>query len=317
MVEIRHRQTSAVLLSIDAVHLQGATLAGADLRGAALAAKDLRQANFHQARLDGADLRRADLRGAWLGDTTLSGADLRWARLQGAWLKRADLSHADLRKANLQGAHLLGTSLLGADLRETNLSDIHPYHFRSLQALDLRGANLRDADIDRLLIVAGQAFPGSVLYDPDTRWPNGLHPEHYDPRGGEDPRRGVGAEVLFADSDPERIKAAASRLERDGFRAGWVTNGLEALASVRRQPPAVLVARAMLQFVDGFELIDQLRRLYPDHQVPVILLLAPSPVAGDTYGPPDPPVVKHIIDTESAVALAEQIKDAIYQILGR
>ena len=70
-MEIKHKITNEVLLTI-----KGDSLQGADLRGA-----DLRWAN-----LQGADLKGANLR--W--------ADLRWADLKGADLQEADLRWADL-----------------------------------------------------------------------------------------------------------------------------------------------------------------------------------------------------------------------------
>ena len=57
------------------------------------------------------------LRGADLREADLSGADLSWADLRGANLSWADLSGADLRGANLRGADLRGADLRGADLR--------------------------------------------------------------------------------------------------------------------------------------------------------------------------------------------------------
>ena len=75
-MEIKHKLTNEVLLTIE-----GASLQGADLRGA----------NLQRADLRGANLQRADLRGA----------DLRGANLRGADLQRADLRGADLRGANL------------------------------------------------------------------------------------------------------------------------------------------------------------------------------------------------------------------------
>ena len=85
-MEIKHKITNKVLLTIEGDSLQDADLRGANLRWANLKDADLRRA----------DLRRADLRGANLKD-----ADLRWADLQDANLKDADLRWADLRRANL------------------------------------------------------------------------------------------------------------------------------------------------------------------------------------------------------------------------
>ena len=68
-MEIKHKLTSEVLLTIEGDSLQEVNLRGADLRGA-----DLRSA----------DLRWADLRSADLQEVNLRGANLRWADLRGA-----------------------------------------------------------------------------------------------------------------------------------------------------------------------------------------------------------------------------------------
>ncbi len=81
MIEIKHRFTGAVLLTVEANILAGADLAGADLAGA--------------------DLRGADLTGAYLADAGLPGAGLTCADLT-----CADLTCADLRGANLRDAVL-------------------------------------------------------------------------------------------------------------------------------------------------------------------------------------------------------------------
>ena len=95
-MEIKHKLTNEVLLTIEGDRLQYANLLGADLQGADLL---------------GANLRGADLRGA----------DLQGADLQGADLLGADLQYANLLGADLQGANLLGANLRGADLRGADL----------------------------------------------------------------------------------------------------------------------------------------------------------------------------------------------------
>jgi hypothetical protein len=81
MIEIKHKDTGAVLHTVEADTLSGADLSGADLRWA-----DLIGANLSWANLHGADLRRADLRGA-----DLSGADLSGAIFAPGWvLARAE-----------------------------------------------------------------------------------------------------------------------------------------------------------------------------------------------------------------------------------
>ena len=75
-MEIKHKLTNEVLLTIEGGSLQWA---------------DLREANLQRANLQRANLQRADLRGA-------------------------NLKYADLRGASLQGADLRGANILGADL---------------------------------------------------------------------------------------------------------------------------------------------------------------------------------------------------------
>ena len=70
-MEIKHKLTNEVLLTIEGASLQGADLQRADLRGANLRWADLREANLQRA-----DLREANLRGANLQGADLQGADL-------------------------------------------------------------------------------------------------------------------------------------------------------------------------------------------------------------------------------------------------
>ena len=65
-MEIKHKLTNEVLLTIEGGSLQWANLRWADLQGA-----DLREANLQRANLLGANLQGADLRGA-----NILGADL-------------------------------------------------------------------------------------------------------------------------------------------------------------------------------------------------------------------------------------------------
>ena len=95
-MEIKHKLTNEVLLTIEGGSLQYADLQYTDLRWADLQGADLREANLQRADLLGASLQGADLRGA-----NLKYADLRGASLQGA----------DLRGANLRGANILGADL--------------------------------------------------------------------------------------------------------------------------------------------------------------------------------------------------------------
>ena len=73
-MEIKHKLTNEVLLTIEGGSLQYANLQYANLLGA----------NLQDANLQFADLQDADLRGASLQGANLRGANLRGASLQGA-----------------------------------------------------------------------------------------------------------------------------------------------------------------------------------------------------------------------------------------
>ena len=77
-MEIKHKITNEVLLTIEGDSLQGADLQGANLRGADLQGADLQGANLRGADLRGADLQGADLRGADLPTDVIRLDGMRW-----------------------------------------------------------------------------------------------------------------------------------------------------------------------------------------------------------------------------------------------
>ena len=85
-MEIKHKLTNEVLLTIVGDNLRWANLQEANLQGANLQEANLRWANLQEANLQGANLQEANLR---------------WANLQ-----EANLQEANLRGANLQYANL-------------------------------------------------------------------------------------------------------------------------------------------------------------------------------------------------------------------
>lgn len=92
-IEIKHRDTGAILRTVDAdtlygadlswANLGGADLSGADLRGAYLRGVYLIGANLTRANLTGANLTRANLRGATIDTDKLDRLLARATRLDG------------------------------------------------------------------------------------------------------------------------------------------------------------------------------------------------------------------------------------------
>lgn len=100
---------------LENLHLEGADLFRAQLKGAYLIEARLEGVNLSDAQLQGADLRNARLEGSSLSDAQLQGARLGGARLGGA-----DLSGAQLKGADLSGAQLAGADLTTASFDKTS-----------------------------------------------------------------------------------------------------------------------------------------------------------------------------------------------------
>ena len=77
-MEIKHKITGEVLLTIEGDTLRGADLRGANLREANLREANLRWADLREANLRGANLRWADLRGADLPTDVIRIDGMRW-----------------------------------------------------------------------------------------------------------------------------------------------------------------------------------------------------------------------------------------------
>ncbi len=156
---------------LQGAHLERADLQGANLSGANMQSARLSKANLEGAELGGANLRGAGLRGANLQHTDLSranlqGAALRYANLQDARLSYANLQRADLREANVQGVNLRLTNLQGADLSEANLQGA-VLQEASLQGADLSGADVRATDFN-MAAVDGETIIWRDHIDKDT-----------------------------------------------------------------------------------------------------------------------------------------------------
>ncbi len=97
----------------DRTRLEGADLAGNNLRHMRASRAFLVNANLRGADLQGAVLSSSNMAGSDLTDASLKGASLAEARLAGATLRGATLDSSDVRDADLQGVNFEGASLSG------------------------------------------------------------------------------------------------------------------------------------------------------------------------------------------------------------
>lgn len=89
MIEIRDKESQAVICRLEVAQLQGINLRTRRIRYADLTGANLHLANMHRADLWGSDFRGADLRLADLSCANLGNADLSTARLAGVNLDGA------------------------------------------------------------------------------------------------------------------------------------------------------------------------------------------------------------------------------------
>jgi two-component system, OmpR family, KDP operon response regulator KdpE len=75
--------------------------------------------------------------------------------------------------------------------------------------------------------------------------------------------------ILIVDDEPRILDSVRMNLELDGYQVFEATNGLEALAEVRRRLPDLVVMDVMMPELDGFETLRELRKF---SSVPVVLL---------------------------------------------
>lgn len=128
------------------VQLEAAVKRGADLRKANLGNAYLWGAKLQNAQLRGANAQNATLTDAHLKDADLCLADLQNAGLWGADLENTKLEYAKLQKARLQTAKLKGD----VDLRNANLTDAELWHVEISPQAKLDGVTWWEGEDKRL-----------------------------------------------------------------------------------------------------------------------------------------------------------------------
>jgi len=80
--------------------------------------------------------------------------------------------------------------------------------------------------------------------------------------------------VLVVDDDPDILDAICDILEGEGYRVARARHGLEALAAVDREPPAVILLDLMMPVMDGLAFAHALRARERDGGVPIVVISA-------------------------------------------
>ncbi len=89
------------------------------------------------------------------------------------------------------------------------------------------------------------------------------------------------ARVLIADDSRVNQKVASSFLEKLGYRAEVVSDGLEVLRALELKPYDIVFLDVQMPEMDGYEAARQLRRRWPDDQRPRIIAMTGNAMQGD------------------------------------
>jgi CheY-like chemotaxis protein len=87
--------------------------------------------------------------------------------------------------------------------------------------------------------------------------------------------------ILLAEDNIVNQKVALMMLERLGYRADVVANGLEVLEAVKRQPYDVVLMDVQMPEMDGLEATSQLLEKCPDHSRPRVIGMTAHAMVGD------------------------------------
>ena len=82
----------------------------------------------------------------------------------------------------------------------------------------------------------------------------------------------VSKHLLIIDDDPDIRQVLQDRLESLGYTVETAGNALEALLAMEKMLPTGILLDFMLPAIDGLEVLQEVRRLYP--MLPVVIITA-------------------------------------------
>lgn len=82
------------------------------------------------------------------------------------------------------------------------------------------------------------------------------------------------ATILIVDDDITNQEALHDLLASDGYRMRFASNGIEALAQVRAEPPDLVLLDVMMPGMDGFDVCRRLRLQAETAEIPILIVTA-------------------------------------------
>jgi CheY-like chemotaxis protein len=80
--------------------------------------------------------------------------------------------------------------------------------------------------------------------------------------------------VLVVDDEPQVAWVLRFSLEHEGFRTYTASNGIEALEELRKHSPRVMVLDLMMPEMDGWTVMERIRKLPLDERPRIVIVSA-------------------------------------------
>ena len=85
--------------------------------------------------------------------------------------------------------------------------------------------------------------------------------------------------IVVIEDDQPILDLMGILLKKLGYEPVLIANGLDALTSVRADPPALILLDIMMSPLSGWEFLERLRTEYNLREIPVILFTASATVS--------------------------------------
>jgi DNA-binding response OmpR family regulator len=87
-------------------------------------------------------------------------------------------------------------------------------------------------------------------------------------------RDSLATSVLLVDDEPQVVWVLQFSLEAEGYRTFTACNGVEALSQIDLNHPALMVLDIMMPTLDGWAVLQELRKLPPQERPRVVIVSA-------------------------------------------
>ena len=81
-------------------------------------------------------------------------------------------------------------------------------------------------------------------------------------------------QMLLVDDDRRILKSLRTYLEMENFLVDTASSGQEGLQQVESQRPDLIVLDVMMPGMDGYQVLEKLKTVEGNQQIPVIMLTA-------------------------------------------